>query len=648
MNVARVGKYRIIALLGQGGMALVFLSVVPGPMGVNKLLVVKLLREELSQDEDFVAMFLNEARLAARLNHANVVQTYEVGVEGNHHFLAMDYLDGQPLHAVLRRAYARSGMPLDVQVRILAETLAGLHYAHTLTDFDGTKLHVVHRDVSPQNVFITYDGQVKVVDFGIAKAAGAIGTTQSGVFKGKLAYVAPEQASGEPVDARADVFGVGVMLWEAIAGRRLARGDSQSAMLARRLTGTEPRIREVVPDADLEIADICDRAMSHRASDRFASAADFRAALEGYLARTSPRIGAHEVGQFVDGLFTQEREKIRLIIDEQMKQLQREASTVMPLPVPTLEPLDDTRPTTVRGAIALRDEELITVSARFARPDRYVWVTSEQPGSNEWSLFLATTLDVIERGETGIAGQVSALVGVDGRANNPEYRQLCEIEAHGAAAGLMLVNSAMLYLLPVLQAAGLPRVAIGASLPHASLVTLDFTSLIERASARLLEKGQRIAVMSPHAPKLAAAQECLEALGMDPDRLLTMHAAPIGCDRLTEMMFNRRSGPDAIFVIDDNLVSPVLAGLQRAKMQAGKDVYVLAHCNWPRPLGLAEGVEHLGFDVREVLCAGKELIDAHRAGAPPLTRIVPARFLGELTRPLHSSSSGQPSLERTQ
>jgi hypothetical protein len=333
-----------------------------------------------------------------------------------------------------------------------------------------------------------------------------------------------------------------------------------------------------------------------------------------------------------------------------MQQLQRVASTAtplpMPLPVPTLESFDDTRPTTVRTAIALRDEELITVSARFSRPDRYVWVTSEQPGSNEWSLFLATTLDVIERGETGIAGQVSALVGVDGRANNPEYQQLCEIEAHGAAAGLMLVNSAMLYLLPVLQAAGLPRVAIGASLPHASLVTLDFTGLIERASARLLEKGQRIAVMSPHAPKLAAAQECLEALGMDPDRLLTMHAAPIGCDRLTEMMFNRRSGPDAIFVIDDNLVPPVLAGLARAKMQAGKDVYVLAHCNWPRPLGLAEGVEHLGFDVREVLCAGKELIDAHRAGAVPLTRIVPPRFLGELTRPLHGS--GQPPLARTQ
>jgi serine/threonine protein kinase len=634
MKADRVGKYRIIALLGQGGMASVFLSVVPGLMGVNKLLVVKLLREEFSQDEDFLAMFLNEARLAARLNHANVVQTYEVGVEGRHHFLAMDYLDGQPLHFVLRRAWGRSLMRLDVPVRILAETLAGLHYAHTLTDFDGTKLHVVHRDVSPQNVFITYDGQVKVVDFGIAKAAGAVGTTQSGVFKGKLAYVAPEQASGDPVDARADIFSVGVMLWEAIAGRRFARGESPSAMLSRRLMGTEPRIREVVPDADTEIADICDRAMAHRARDRFASAADFRAALEGYLARTSPRVGAREVGLFVDELFVEEREKIRLIIDGQMKRLQREPSTAQP--IPTMDPFDDTRPTTVRGRDALRDEAHVTLTQRFPRRDRYVWVTSEQPGSNEWSLFLATTLEVIVRGETGIAGHVSALVGVDGRVNNPEYQQLCEVEAHGAAAGLLLVNSAMIYLLPVLQTPGLPRVAIGASLPHASLIKLDFAGLIERASARLLEKGQRVAVMSPHAPKLAAAQECLEGLGLRADRLLTVHAAPIGCERLTELMFDRKDRPDAIFVADDNLVPPVLAGLQRAGVQAGKDVYVLAHCNWPRPLGISEGVEHLGFDVREVLCAGKDLIDAHREGAPYPTRLIPPRFLGELTRPLQT------------
>jgi serine/threonine-protein kinase len=332
MKVERIGKYRIIAQLGQGGMATVYLSVVPSTVGVNKLLVVKLLREELSGDPDFLAMFLNEARLAARLNHANVVQTYEVGLADGHHYLAMDYLDGQPLHAILRKA-GRSGVPLDVHLRILADMLAGLHYAHTLTDFDGSQLSVVHRDVSPQNVFVTYDGQVKVVDFGIAKAVGVAGNTQSGVFKGKLAYVAPEQAGGDQVDCRADLFSVGVMLWEAIAGKRFAQGDSQTVILGRRLAGNEPRIRDAVPNVDPELADICERGMAHDPAHRYATAEQFHSAIEDYLARFSRRIGNREVGQFVGGLFREERDRIRAVIDDQMKRVQRETSTELPMPM---------------------------------------------------------------------------------------------------------------------------------------------------------------------------------------------------------------------------------------------------------------------------------------------------------------------------
>jgi len=345
----RIGKYRIIAKLGQGGMATVYLSVVPGPAGVNKLLVVKVLKEDLADDGDFISMFENEARLATRLNHANVVTTIEVGLEGRHHYLAMEYLDGQPLHAVLRKA-TRAKMPLDVHVRILADTLAGLDYAHTLKDFDGTPLCVVHRDVSPQNVFVTYDGQTKVVDFGIAKAAGAVSTTQSGVFKGKLAYVAPEQAGGGIIDARADLFSVGVMLWEAMAGRRFAQGDSQTAILARRLAGTEPRIRDAVPDADPELADICDAAMGHEPHHRFPTARAFQDALEGFLDRFSRRVGRREVGDLVSNLFADEREKIREIIDEQLKRVMRETSTELPMPMLDMHPqLLDHTPVTSAG-----------------------------------------------------------------------------------------------------------------------------------------------------------------------------------------------------------------------------------------------------------------------------------------------------------
>src|SRR5438477_12370279 len=196
-----LGRYHVIAKLGQGGMANVFLTVAPGPAGVQKRLVVKELRAELAYDAYIRTMFLDEARLAARLNHPNVVQTYEVGEENWHYFIAMEYLEGQALNRLWRRT-DRGGLPLEAQLRILADALGGLHYAHELTDFDGTPLHVVHRDMSPHNVFVTYDGQVKLVDFGIAKAASARGSTKNGMFKGKVTYASPEQVLSAPLDRR--------------------------------------------------------------------------------------------------------------------------------------------------------------------------------------------------------------------------------------------------------------------------------------------------------------------------------------------------------------------------------------------------------------------------------------------------------------
>jgi hypothetical protein len=305
-----------------------------------------------------------------------------------------------------------------------------------------------------------------------------------------------------------------------------------------------------------------------------------------------------------------------------------------------------TRPTVARVLKALRGEGLITVNGTrgifvaktFPHHRRYYWVTSEQPGSLEWTSFLATILELIERGETGIDGEVIPLVGVDGRENNPEYRTLCEAVKHGSAAGLLLMNSATTYLLPALQNPGLPRVAIWAPLPHAALLSLDFQALIERASNRLLEKGRRIAVISPHAPNLDRTQEYLFKKGLPKDRLWALHVAPVGCERITELLFDRPDRPDAIFVTDDNLVAPLLAGLRRAKVRAGRDVYVLAHCNWPRPIGLKEGVEHIGFDVREVLGAAKDCIDAQRAGQSAAGSTVPPRFANELVMPMTRSA----------
>jgi hypothetical protein len=300
-----------------------------------------------------------------------------------------------------------------------------------------------------------------------------------------------------------------------------------------------------------------------------------------------------------------------------------------------------TRPTVARVLNALRDEGLVTVqgtrgvfvASQLPHHNRYVWVTSEQPGSLEWTGFLATIFDLIDRRETGIDGEVLALVGVDGRANNPAYQKLCGIMEQGSAAGLLLMNSATVFLLPVLQPPGLARVAIWAWLPHAGLVRLDFDALIDRACQRLLGKG-RVAVVSPHLPNLMAAEQRLIQLGVAKDRLWALHVGAVGCERVTELLFGRSDRPDAIFVTDDNLVTPLLAGLKSANVQPKKDVYVIAHCNWPRPVGRSDQVEHIGFDVKEVLLAAQECLAAQRRGETSPALVVPPRFADELKHPM--------------
>ena len=341
-------------------------------------------------------------------------------------------------------------------------------------------------------------------------------------------------------------------------------------------------------------------------------------------------------------------EKIVGILRSEILSGQRAHGEKLPTYDALIEQFAVTRPTVARVLRELRKEGLIevngtrriVVASSFPHDGRYLWVTSEQPGSLEWTCFLDTILELIERGETGIDGEIIPLVGVDGRANNPQYERLCDAVSHGSVAGLFLMNSATVYLLPALQSAGVPRVAIWAPLPHAGLARLDVDSLLDRAAARLRKKGRRVAVISPHALNLELAQKSLAKEGFSKDRVWALPVTPVGCEQMTELLFDRTDRPDAVFITDDNLVKPFLAGLKRVRRKAGTDVYVLAHCNWPKPIGLAEGVEHIGFDVREVLVAAKECIDAQRAGEESPTRLVPPRFLNELTRPLPNRGAG--------
>ncbi len=326
-----IGKYQLVAELARGGMGNVYLAALQGPGGFNKLLVVKELKPDLSDDETYVSMFLEEARLCARLVHPNIVQTNEVGSEGKRHFMVMEFLDGRSLHRVGKRLTEVGRISVGSHLRIIAESLLGLHYAHDLRDFDGESLGIVHRDVSPLNVFVTFDGQAKVLDFGIAKTADSSLQTATGVLKGRVAYMAPEQAWGNKVDRRADVYSAGVMIWEAAAGRRLWPKMSDVEILARILRDGPPSLRSVRPDAPVELDEICQRAMAKEPDDRYPTALALREALEAHLHRRGDALSMREIGAHVASAFVDERRKMAALIDKTLSRIRNgPRSGVMP------------------------------------------------------------------------------------------------------------------------------------------------------------------------------------------------------------------------------------------------------------------------------------------------------------------------------
>lgn len=318
MSQLDVTGYRVLARLGQGGMARVFVASSEKQPGFTKLFVLKILKEDCGSDREILDMFVQEARIAARLNHANVVQTYEVGQVDALPFIAMEFLEGQALSTVVRRL--KKTLSLELHARVLVDVLCGLHYAHELTEFDGTKMGIVHRDVSPQNVFLTYDGTVKILDFGIAKVASVPSLTRAGVMKGKVGYMAPEQVTNKDVDRRADVFAVGVMLWEAIAGRRLVEvGTNEVAALQARLSGEIPSLRELAPDAPEELVVIAEKALSLDPADRYATAEEMQNALEEHL-RASSNPQVRDLGKLLREAFAEDRAKLKKTIEEQLVQ----------------------------------------------------------------------------------------------------------------------------------------------------------------------------------------------------------------------------------------------------------------------------------------------------------------------------------------
>ncbi|WP_394821506.1 serine/threonine protein kinase [Pendulispora albinea] len=317
-------KYHLILELGQGGMSRVHVAVVRGPGGFNKLQAIKRLLPTLSEDREFREMFMEEARLSAKLNHSNIVQINEVGFDGTHPFMAMEYLEGQSLDAIARRARVTNDpeFTIAMHLRIIADACAGLHYAHELTGIDGKPLGIVHRDVSPHNVFVTCAGQVKVLDFGIAKAADTSVHTRTGVLKGKCSYMSPEQFGAKHVDRRADVFSLGVMVWQAITRKRLWKGLSEAEIFQRMALRRIPSPLAVDPDLPPALVAICDRALAFYPAERYRTAAELADAIDAYLSGLPHVESARDIGKYVSSVFGESLAKIKADIETELRKLE--------------------------------------------------------------------------------------------------------------------------------------------------------------------------------------------------------------------------------------------------------------------------------------------------------------------------------------
>jgi serine/threonine protein kinase len=313
---SRLGKYELIARIGKGGMAQVYLARQRGPANFEKVVVVKTIHPHLAEKEAFIEMLLDEARIAALLKHPCVVDIYDLGLEDDTYFIAMEYLSGEPLLSVLRAGRVKN-RPLDVHgmARVISDVADGLHAAHELRDNAGHHLELVHRDVTPGNIVVLYNGQVKIVDFGIAKARGRLASeTDARKLKGKLGYVSPEQIRGENADRRADIFALGVVMWEALTYRRLFRGNNPGTVLAAIVKEKLQPPSSVRPEVPAALDAICMRALARKPDERYPTAHEMHADIEAFLTSAGAAPQRKAIAGYMEAVFAEQiQERARIL-----------------------------------------------------------------------------------------------------------------------------------------------------------------------------------------------------------------------------------------------------------------------------------------------------------------------------------------------
>jgi serine/threonine protein kinase/Flp pilus assembly protein TadD len=300
------GKYQLLDKIAVGGMAELFHAKLTGVQGFEKQIAIKKILPNLSEEENLVTSFIDEAKLAALLHHENIVQIYDFGSMDNEYFIAMEFLFGKDL-GVIRKAAKKRELALGMEniLYIISRICAGLDYSHNLKDLQGQPLNIIHRDINPQNILVTYEGQVKIIDYGIAKAASQNTQTRENLIKGKLAYMSPEQANGQKIDHRSDIFSTGIVLYELLAARRMFAGDTMRVLsLVREANYDQPE--EVMPDLPAKLYRILHRALAKNPADRYQSAAEMLADVEEFVFERALRPNARDFAQYLKALFEEE------------------------------------------------------------------------------------------------------------------------------------------------------------------------------------------------------------------------------------------------------------------------------------------------------------------------------------------------------
>jgi serine/threonine protein kinase len=309
------GNYFLLEKIAVGGMAELFKAQQRGVQGFQKIVAIKRILPHYSDNEDFVTMFIDEAKLAAQLTHPNIVQIFDLGKAGSSYYIAMEYVNGHDLRTLLKKV-REYGQPLPEQVAafVAMKVAAALDYAHRKRGFDDRELKLVHRDISPQNVILSTEGAVKLVDFGIAKAASKASHTVAGALKGKLLYMSPEQATGQPLDNRSDLYSLGLVLFELLTGERCFQADSELGVLEKVRLGRVSNLTTLNPEVSRDMAGIVNRALQKGVDQRYPSARFMERDLREYLQRQGLHISEHDVAEYMSALYKGSRENLEHLV----------------------------------------------------------------------------------------------------------------------------------------------------------------------------------------------------------------------------------------------------------------------------------------------------------------------------------------------